>query len=832
MASPLIISQPGLVLAQSVLTEGIYPNFYSEAWESGTAAVLGTIITTAFEPKNMRMLTPAQGQILDIASMVQNQAMYSILGNIYGGVPGRSFALPDLAGALTLGTQPSNPNEDPIGTVVGEAGNAVNLVQNQMPAMLGGTSEPIFNIQYGQKLQYLIQVRGDFPTGTPVTNETLGTIYAYTGERIPDGFMQAAGQLLSIQQFTALFSLVGTTYGGDGITTFALPDLRNIVPIGAGGDYELGEVIGSTNIVLNPATVPSAPDAQTADIPISTMQPSLAVNFLINTFGTYNYLGFGEATLGQVIMYAGTYVPEGWTLAQGQELPISDYEALFQLIGTQFGGDGVNTFALPDLRNRSIIASGGDSNLAIGDVLGQANVAVSQDNLPEITVSVPGVFLTDDSGASNLDHVTNAFSVNVSAAWPGAQVEFSADGRTWSTSYTAQEGLNSLYVRQIDVLGQVSATSQPLTFTLDSTAPVMPTILIDRFVLASTVGESGIPQTASGSLSLIDIEPGALVQYSIDGGVTWSERFQAVEGRNSVMTRQMDRAGNVSDSSAPFVFDLVGAVDQPAEVWAVRNSSGAVSAYVQEIGVLEKGLGSTLVDTVHFSLQQPLTLPSDLENVVLSGIGAANTVTGHDHANQFIVLEGSWRLDGQGGLDTVILHHNQDDYLIQQSDSSLGLQITLIGPDGKLTLSNIEKIQFADKTLVQSEDGQLQDLYHLYATMLGRTPDFEGLDYWNNEIEQGNSLSQVANHFLDSSDFANRNGQTLNSLEFLDLAYRTLLGRDPDQAGQDYWKAQLDAGANSRGDVWLSIMFSKEGEIFASSHPVIWVPIGAALEMG
>lgn len=833
MANPLILSQPGLVLAQSVLTKGVYPNFYGETRFGGSAAVLGTIITTAFDPKSTQVLTPAQGQVVEaVAGIDGTDAMYSVLGNVYGGDVDVSFALPDLAGGLIFGTQPSNPGAGPMGTVVGEAGNAVNLAQTQLPAMLGGTSEPISNIQYGQKLQYLIQVIGDFPNGAPATNETLGTIYPYAGKGIPMGFMLAAGQLLPIQEYPALYSLVGTTYGGDGISTFALPDLSQMVPIGAGGDYDLGEIVGSTNIFLNPANVPSAPNTETADVPISTMQPSLAVNFLINTLGTVNDVEIGEATLGQVIMYAGEYVPEGWMLAQGQVIPINDYVQLYQIIGTQFGGDGINTFALPDLRNRSIIASGGDSNLAIGAVLGQANITVSQDNLPEITVSVPGVFLTDDSGASNLDHVTNAFAVNVSAAWPGAQVEFSSDGRTWSTSYTAQEGSNSLYVRQIDVLGQVSASSQPLKFTLDSTAPVTPTILIDRFVLASTVGSSDVPHTASGSLGLVDIEPGALVQYSIDGGVTWSEHFQAVEGRNAVMTRQVDRAGNVSESSTPFVFDLVGSGDQPAEVWTVTNTSGAVSAYVQGMGVIADGLGSTQVDTVHFSLQQSLTLPSDFENTVLSGIGASNVVTGNQHLNQFIVLEGSWRLDGKDGVDTVVLHQKLDDYLVQQSDLDGTLQVTLIGPDGKLVLSDIEVIQFADAKLVQSEDGQLQDLYHLYATALGRTPDFEGLDYWHNEMQRGSSLSEVASSFLDSNDFANRNGQTLTSLEFLDLAYQTLLGRDPDQAGQDYWKAQLDAGASSRGDVWLSIMFSEEGEMFASSHPIMWVPTGAALEMG
>jgi microcystin-dependent protein len=54
--------------------------------------------------------------------------------------------------------------------------------------------------------------------------------------------------------------------------------------------------------------------------------------------------------VGEVRMFAGNFAPAGWFFCDGSLLSISEYETLFQLIGTTYGGDGQNTFALPDLR--------------------------------------------------------------------------------------------------------------------------------------------------------------------------------------------------------------------------------------------------------------------------------------------------------------------------------------------------------------------------------------------------------------------------------------------------------------------------------------------------
>jgi microcystin-dependent protein len=66
-----------------------------------------------------------------------------------------------------------------------------------------------------------------------------------------------------------------------------------------------------------------------------------------------------EPYIGEIRMFAGNFAPVGWMFCEGQLLPISENETLFQLIGTTYGGDGQTTFALPDLRGRLPLHQGG-----------------------------------------------------------------------------------------------------------------------------------------------------------------------------------------------------------------------------------------------------------------------------------------------------------------------------------------------------------------------------------------------------------------------------------------------------------------------------------------
>lgn len=90
----------------------------------------------------------------------------------------------------------------------------------------------------------------------------IGQIILFGGDFAPRGWMTCQGQLLPIAQYSALFSILGTTYGGDGRTTFALPDLRGRTPIGNGHGAgltmrPLGAKGGSETTTLNVSNIPS-----------------------------------------------------------------------------------------------------------------------------------------------------------------------------------------------------------------------------------------------------------------------------------------------------------------------------------------------------------------------------------------------------------------------------------------------------------------------------------------------------------------------------------------------------------------------------------------------
>ena len=84
--------------------------------------------------------------------------------------------------------------------------------------------------------------------------------------------------------------------------------------------------------------------------------------------------------VGEIRMFAGNFAPAGWQFCEGQFLPISENDTLFQLIGTTYGGDGVSTFALPDLRGRIPIHQGGGFTLAATG--GVEAVTLTQQQIP------------------------------------------------------------------------------------------------------------------------------------------------------------------------------------------------------------------------------------------------------------------------------------------------------------------------------------------------------------------------------------------------------------------------------------------------------------------
>lgn len=170
-----------------------------------------------------------------------------------------------------------------------------------------------------------------------MTEPYIGQIIIFAGNFTITGYAMCNGQLLSIAQNTALFSILGTTYGGDGVVTFALPDLRGRVPVHFGtgpglSPYALGQMSGTEEVTLLTSQLPphnhtlnvnsgladsgnpannilatesvggalvysnaspnavmniAAIGATGSGLPVNNLQPYLALNFLIALYGIF-----------------------------------------------------------------------------------------------------------------------------------------------------------------------------------------------------------------------------------------------------------------------------------------------------------------------------------------------------------------------------------------------------------------------------------------------------------------------------------------------------------------------------------------------------------------
>jgi microcystin-dependent protein len=261
----------------------------------------------------------------------------------------------------------------------------------------------------------------------------LGEIRMFSYGTMPDGWVPCNGQTLQITKNEALWSILGPTYGGNGQTTFALPDLRGRTTISREVAADVGKMDGEEAHALTPGEMPvhrhtvfgsdgaansAAPAGRlwanrSGKNPFSTqvsqgaavmsggsisfegsgekhenMSPYLAVNFGICVSGIF---GGRDGTIGELMMYAGFPQPDqpkDWKVCEGQLLALSQNTALFSLLGTYYGGNGTSTFALPDLRKVAPIHCGQGNGLTereLGERGGSATVTLNDKQLAQHT---------------------------------------------------------------------------------------------------------------------------------------------------------------------------------------------------------------------------------------------------------------------------------------------------------------------------------------------------------------------------------------------------------------------------------------------------------------
>jgi microcystin-dependent protein len=132
--------------------------------------------------------------------------------------------------------------------------------------------------------------------------------------------------------------------------------------------------------------------------------------------------------VGEIRMFAGNFAPAGWMFCEGQLLPISENETLFQLIGTTYGGDGESTFALPDLRGRIPIHQG--NGFILAETGGAEEITLTVNQIPAHShpllasgdvgnqVNVGGALTSNSQGAVLYIEDAPTVNMNVQAITP------------------------------------------------------------------------------------------------------------------------------------------------------------------------------------------------------------------------------------------------------------------------------------------------------------------------------------------------------------------------------------------------------------------------------
>lgn len=165
------------------------------------------------------------------------------------------------------------------------------------------------------------------------------------------------------------------------------------------------------------------------------------------------------------------------------------------------------------------------------------------------------------------------------------------------------------------------------------------------------------------------------------------------------------------------------------------------------------------------------------------------------------------RVDAGGGHDTIRFDGQLSDYTVTRS----GFDIKLAGASGaSATLANVERVLFA------SGDGLALDIdsvggaaYRLYRAAFDRTPDKAGVSFWIKALDQGISLHDVAQEFINSTEFKALYGVASTNAEFVTRLYSNILDRAPDAGGFDYWLTALNNGY-ARADVLANFSESAE----------------------
>lgn len=281
-----------------------------------------------------------------------------------------------------------------------------------------------------------------------------------------------------------------------------------------------------------------------------------------------------EAYLGEIRIFAGNSAPDGWALCEGQELNVSQYSALYALIGNNYGGNANLTFNLPDLRGRVPVNSGagpGLSNITLGSKFGSNTTTLVTSNLPAHSHSVSGT--TTDA---TTNHPTDAIL---------------ADTSTLDKEYAASTTAN------------VSMAPTGITGSGEPFSNMQPSLGVTYIICI----KAGLGTAASGANTDITSLSGLTTALSVAQGGTGQTKY--TDGQILV--------GNSTSNSLSKTTLTAGTGI------IVSNAAGAITISATDEVFIPSNFKSVQNTQLFFSTSSIFTVPTGVNKVTIEAVGGS-----------------------------------------------------------------------------------------------------------------------------------------------------------------------------------------------------------------
>lgn len=254
-----------------------------------------------------------------------------------------------------------------------------------------------------------------------------------------------------------------------------------------------------------------------------------------------------------------------------------------------------------------------------------------------------------------------------------------------------------------------------------------------------------------------------------------------------------------------------------AGVWRFPVTSGSI------IGIGQEGTDDSLTGTSSNDIMDGRSgndiLDGGAGDDVIAGGEGNDTLLAGLGDDQLITGTGSDIVDGGDGTDS-IFYTGIRNTLDVATLANGHYQISQV--DSTDDVVNVEFIQFDDGRMsmgyaVAVRENQ-ETFSRFYSALFGRTPDNAGLTYWVNDLVNGNNMPDAAQAFTESTEFQTLYGPSVNNYQFVDLLYQNILHRAADQAGYDYWIAEINQSGNRGG---MIVSFANSNEYIGATQEAI-----------